>query len=162
MFPLKETDITKVRLRNGLLVMGLEYHKLPLVYISLVVKNGSERDPAGKEGLADRTAEMVTLGTEARDSQQLALEMEQVGARYSAGSGPDASFVEVAGLADTFPALMDLLGDMLLRPTFPQQEMQLSRQRRIAGLIQQRDQAEGIADAIIIERLLAGTPYAHP
>jgi zinc protease len=162
MFPLKETDITKVRLGNGLLVMGLEYHKLPLVYISLMVKNGSERDPAGKEGLADLTAEMVTLGTEVRDSQQLALEMEQLGARYSASSGPDASFVEVAGLADTFPTLMDLLGDMLLRPAFPQQEMQLSRQRRIAGLIQQRDQAEVIADEIIIERLLAGTPYAHP
>jgi zinc protease len=162
MFPLKETDIIKVRLRNGLLVMGLEYHKLPLVYISLMVKNGSERDPAGKEGLADLTAEMVTLGTAVRDSQQLALEMEKLGARYSASSGPDASFVEVAGLADTFPTLMDLLGDMLLRPAFPQEEMQLSQQRRIASLIQQRDQAEVIADEIIIERLLAGTPYAHP
>jgi zinc protease len=162
MFPLKETDITKVRLGNGLLVMGLEYHKLPLVYISLMVKNGSERDPAGKEGLADLTAEMVTLGTEVRDSQQLALEMEQLGARYSASSGPDASFVEVAGLADTFPTMMDLLGDMLLRPAFPQEEMQLSRQRRIASLIQQWDQAEVIADEIICQRLLEGTPYAHP
>jgi len=162
MFPLKETDITKLRLGNGLLVMGMEYHKLPLVYISLMVKRGSERDPAGKEGLADLTAEMVTLGTEARDSQQLALEMEQLGARYSAGSGPDASFVEVAGLADTFPLLMDLLGDMLLRPAFPQEEMQLSQQRRIASLIQQRDQAEVIADEIICQRLLAGSPYAHP
>src|SRR4030042_2239966 len=129
MFPLKETDITKVRLGNGVLVRGQEYHKLPLVYISLMVKNGSERDPAGKEGLADLTAEMVTLGTEGRDSQQLALEMEQVGARYSASSGQDASYVEVVGLSDTFPALMDLLGDMLLRPTFPQEEMQQSQQR---------------------------------
>ncbi len=162
MFPLKETDIKKVRLGNGLLVMGLEYHKLPVVHIALMVKNGSERDPAGKEGLADLTAEMVTLGTEVRDSQQLALEMEQLGARYSASSGQDASFVEVAGLADAFPTLMDLLGDMLLRPTFPQQEMQLSRQRRIASLIQQRDQAEVVADEIISQRLLAGTPYAHP
>jgi zinc protease len=162
MFPLKETDITKVRLGNGLLVMGLEYHKLPLVYMSLMIKNGSERDPAGKEGLADLTAEMVTLGTEVRDSQQLALEMEQLGARYSASSGPDASFVEVVGLADTFTTLMDLLGDMLLRPAFPQLEMQLSQQRRIASLIQQRDQAEVVADEIICQRLLTGTPYAHP
>jgi zinc protease len=162
MFPLKETDITKVRLGNGLLVMGLEYHKLPVVHITVMVKSGSERDPAGKEGLADLTAEMVTLGTGVRDSQQVALEMEQLGARYSASSGADASFVEVAGLADTFPTLMDLLGDMLLRPSFPQEEMQLSRQRRIASLIQQRDQAEVVADEIIYQRLLAGTPYAHP
>jgi zinc protease len=162
MFPLKETDITKVRLGNGLQVMGLEYHKLPLVHITMMVKRGSERDPAKKEGLADLTAEMVTLGTEGRDSQHVALEMEQLGARYSASAGPDASFVEVVGLSDTFPLLMDLLGDMLLRPAFPQQEMQLAQQRRIASLIQQRDQAEVIADEIIGQQLLAGTPYAHP
>jgi zinc protease len=162
MFPLKETDITKIRLSNGLLVMGLEYHKLPVVYISAMVKRGSERDPAGKEGLADLTAEMMTLGTKSRDSQRLALEMEQIGARYSASAGPDASFVEVVGLADTFSTLMDLLGDMLLSPAFPPQEMQLAQQRRIASLIQQRDQAEVVADEIIVQRLLAGTPYAHP
>jgi zinc protease len=162
MFPLKETDITKIRLDNGLLVMGLEYHKLPLVHITVMVKRGSERDPEGKEGLADLTAEMVTLGTKVRDSQRLALEMEQLGARYSASSGQDASFVEVVGLSDTFPFLMDLLGDMLLRSTFPQKEMEQARQRRIAGLIQQRDQAEVIADEIINQRLLAGTSYAHP
>jgi zinc protease len=162
MFPLKETDITKIRLGNGLLVMGLEYHKLPVVHIAAMVKKGSEKDPAGKEGLADLTAEMVTLGTEVRDSQRLAREMEQVGARYSASAGPDASFVEVVGLADAFSTLMDLLGDMILRPAFAQQEMQQAQQRRIASLIQQQDQAEVVADEIVVQRLLAGTPYAHP
>jgi len=162
MFPLKAADIKKVQLGNGLLVIGLEYHKLPLVNITVMVKRGSARDPAGKEGLADLTAEMVTLGTEGRNSQQLALEMEQVGARYSASSGQDASYVEVVGLSDAFPTLMDLLGDMLLQPTFPQEEMQQSQQRRISRLIQQRDQTEVIADEIVVQRLLEGTPYAHP
>jgi zinc protease len=66
------------------------------------------------------------------------------------------------GLSEAFPTLMDLLGDMLLQPTFPQEEMQQSQQRRISGLIQQRDQAEVIADEIIVQRLLEGTPYDHP
>jgi zinc protease len=162
MFPLKATDIKRVRLDNGLTVMGLEYHKLPLAHITVMIKRGSEQDPVGKEGLADLAAEMLTLGTEVRDSQQLALEMEQVGAQYSASSGWDASFVEVFGLSQDFTALMDLVGDMLLRPTFPQKEMQQSQQRRISRLIQQRDQAEVIADEIIVQRLLDNTPYAHP
>lgn len=162
MFPLKAKDIKKVTLDNGLTVIGLEYHKLPLVHVTVMAKKGSERDPAGKEGLADLTAEMLTLGTTTRDSQQLSLEMEQVGARYSASSGWDASFMEVVGLSEDFPALMDLLGDMLLESTFPQEEMKQSQQRRISRLIQQRDQAEVIADEIIIQRLLEGTPYAHP
>ena len=162
MFPLQATDIKRSQLSNGLTVMGVEYHKLPLVHITVMVKRGSERDPQGKEGLADLTAEMLTLGTEGRDSQDLALAMERLGARYSASSGWDASFLEVFGLSVDFPALMDLMGDMLLRPTFPQEELQQCRQRRISRLIQQRDQAEVIADEIICQRLLENTPYAHP
>ena len=162
MFPLKATNINKVRLNNGLTVLGLEYRKLPLAHITVMIKRGSEQDPAGKEGLADLTAEMLTLGTKGRDSQQLALEMEQVGAQYSASSGWDASFVEAFGLSQDFNALMDLVGDMLLKPTFPQEEMRQSQQRRISRLIQQRDETEIIANEIIVERLLAHTPYAHP
>jgi zinc protease len=162
MFPLKASDIKRVRLDNGLTVMGLEYHKLPLAHITIMIKRGSERDPEGKEGLADLTAEMLTLGTKGRDSQQLALEMEQLGAQYSASSGWDASFVEVFGLSQDFSALMDLVSDMLLQPTFPQEEMLQSQQRRISRLIQQRDQAEVIANEIIVQRLLEHTPYAHP
>ena len=162
MFPIKATDIKRVRLDNGLTVIGLEYHKLPLAHITVMIKRGSERDPKGKEGLADFTAEMLTLGTEERDSQQLALEMEQLGAQYSASSGWDASFVEVFGLSQDFTAMMDLVGDMLLQPTFPQEEIQQSQQRRISRLIQQRDAAEVIAKEIIVQRLLEHTPYAHP
>jgi zinc protease len=162
MFPLKAEDIKKTRLDNGLTVMSVEYHKLPLAYITVMVKRGSEMDPEGKEGLADLTAEMVTLGTQKRDSQQLALEMERVGARYSASSGWDASSVEVVGLSEAFPTLMDVVGDMLLQPTFPEEEMRQSQQRRVSRLIQQRDQAEVVADEIIVQRLLEGTRYAHP
>ena len=162
MFPLNAADIKKVRLDNGLTVMGLEYHKLPLAHITVMTKRGSERDPEGKEGLADLTAEMLTLGTKGRDSQQVALEMERVGAHYSASSGWDASFVEAFGLSQDFSVLMELVGDMLLHPTFPQEEMQQSQQRRISRLIQQCDQSEVIANEIIVQRLLEHTPYAHP
>jgi zinc protease len=162
MFPLKAADIKRVQLDNGLTVMGLEYRKLPLAHITVMIKRGSEQDPEGKEGLADLTAEMLTLGTEVRDSQQVALEMERLGAQYSASSSWDASFVEVFGLSQDFTTLMDLVGDMLLQPSFPQEEMQQSQRRRISRLIQQRDQAEVIADEIIVQRLLENTPYAHP
>ena len=162
MFPLKTTDIKRIRLHNDLTVLGLEYRKLPLAHITVMIKRGSERDPEGKEGLADLTAEMLTLGTKGRDSQQLALEMEQLGAQYSASSGWDASFVEAFGLSQDFNALVNVVGDMLLQPTFPQEELQQSQQRRISRLIQQRDEAEVIANELIVDRLLAHTPYAHP
>jgi zinc protease len=119
-------------------------------------------DPPGKEGLSDFTAEMMTLGTKNRDSQRLALEMENLGARYSAGSDWNASFLEVLGLSEDFPTLMDLLGDILLRPAFPREEVTETQQRRISQLIQQREQSEVIANEIIVQQLLTGTPYSHP
>ena len=145
MFPVRPEDITITRLRNGFTIIALAHHKLPLAYCTVMVKRGSECDPVGKEGLADLTAEMLTLGTATRDSQQIAQEMEQMGAQYSASSGWDASFVEVVGLAEDFSPIMDLLGDMLLHPTFGQGEMRHAQQRRIARLIQQRDEAAVIA-----------------
>jgi len=162
MFPVKLEDITITRLRNGFTIIALAHHKLPLAYCTVMVKRGSECDPVGKEGLADLTAEMLTLGSATRDSQQIAREMEQMGAQYAASSGWDASFVEVGGLAGDFSPIMDLLGDMLLHPAFGQGEMRLAQQRRIARLIQQRDEAAVIADETIVQRLMVGTPYAHP
>jgi zinc protease len=162
MFPVQTADVQKIHLANGLTVLGLEYHKLPLVHITAMMRRGSEQDPEGKEGLADLTAEMLSLGTERRNSQQVALEMERLGAQYSASSGWDASLIDLFGLSEDFDALMDVVGDMVLRPTFPPEELQQSQQRRISRLIQQRDQAEVIADEIIVQGLLEHTPYAHP
>jgi zinc protease len=162
MFPVRPEDITITRLRNGFTIIALAHHKLPLAYCTVMVKRGSECDPVGKEGLADLTAEMLTLGTTTRDSQRIAQEMEQMGAQYSASSGWDASFLEVFGLAEDFSPIMDVLGNMLLHPTFPQEEMRLAQQRRISRLIQQRDEAAVIADETIVQRLMVGTPYAHP
>jgi len=162
MFPVRPEDITITRLRNGFTIIALAHHKLPLAYCTVMVKRGSECDPVGKEGLADLTAEMLTLGTTTRDSQRIAQELEQMGAQYAASSGWDASFVEVVGLAEDFSPIMDMLGDMLLHPTFGQGEMRLTQQRRISRLIQQRDEAAVIADETIVQRLMVGTPYAHP
>lgn len=155
-------ELDRITLANGLRLVFVGYHKLPLVHIHVMVKRGSAWDPSGKEGLADLTAEMITLGTTTRDSQQIAREMEQIGGRYSASAGQDASYLEVVGISDTFTTLMDITADILLHPSFPDQELRQAKERRIARLIQQRDEAEVIADELICQRLFAGTPYAHP
>jgi len=162
MFPVRTDDIHTLQLFNGLTVRCVEYHKLPLTSITIMIKRGAERDAEGKEGLADLTAETLTLGTQTMSSQELALQMEKLGAQYSARSGWDASSLEVLGLSEDFARLMDLLGEMLQRPTFPEEEIHQALQRRISRLIQRRDQVEVIADELIINYVLAGTPYAHP
>ena len=61
-FPLKAEDVGRKELDNGAVVLAIEYPKLPLLKVHLMVKRGAERDPQGQEGLADLTAEGITLG----------------------------------------------------------------------------------------------------
>ena len=70
---------TKTTLKNGLTVIIMPTQRLPLVDFRLVARAGSVNDPAGKEGLASLTADLLTQGAGARDAQGIAEDIEFVG-----------------------------------------------------------------------------------
>ena len=161
-FPLKAEDVGRKELDNGAVVLAIEYPKLPLLKVHLMVKRGAERDPQGQEGLADLTAEGITLGTEGRGSEEIASEVERLGAKLSASSRWDASFLTLAGLMEDAPRLIEILSDLTLHPTFPREEIGEALKRKISRLLQLRDEPEVVADEIINGIVMEGTPYAHP
>jgi zinc protease len=57
---------------------------------------------------------------------------------------------------------MDLLLELYTEPAFSPEEFEELRQRRIAALVQQKDESEIIADERFQEVLFQGTPYHHP
>src|SRR6202167_4279528 len=69
----------KVVLKNGLTVLLLEKHGVPLIDISTIVKAGAVADPAGKEGLATVTAELLRKGTKTRTAQQFSADLDYIG-----------------------------------------------------------------------------------
>src|SRR3972149_7704362 len=84
---LKLPPIQHFRLTNGLPVLLLEKHEVPLVQINLVVKVGSTVDPPGKSGLAGSAANMLTEGAGTRNALQLADAIDFLGARLVASAG---------------------------------------------------------------------------
>ena len=72
-------------LKNGLRVVVIEDHDMPLVSAQLVVKNGGEVDPATLSGVADMTASLLTKGTKTRTAPQIAQEIEALGASSTRG-----------------------------------------------------------------------------
>jgi zinc protease len=72
----------KVVLKNGLTVLLLEKHGVPLVSLTAILKTGSAADPAGQEGLASVTADLLRKGTKKRTAQQFATELDS---RHSFG-----------------------------------------------------------------------------
>ncbi len=154
--------IASARLRNGLQAHVVRQDELPLVSISLIFPFGAEADPRGKAGLAHLAAEMLTLGTQKRSGSELAAQVDGMGATLTAHSEWDASVLHVFGLSEDFERLMGLLLEIFTQPAFSPEEFEQLKQRRLASLVQQKDESQIIADERFQEILFQGTPYDHP
>jgi predicted Zn-dependent peptidase len=159
---LKLPPYKKVVLQNGLTLLLMERHELPLVSFELVVKTGSVADPAGKEGLAGVTAELLRKGTTTRNADKISEQLDFVGARFGTASNRDyttasAEFVK----KDVAPGL-DLLADLLENATFPQEEVAKALTRRIDGIKAAKDQVQGVLRIYFNSYFYGTHPYGRP
>src|SRR5688500_9153306 len=68
-------------LPNGLKLLIVEHHELPLADFILLVGSGGTSDPTGKMGVANLTAAMLREGTTTRKSLEIADQMAFLGVR---------------------------------------------------------------------------------
>jgi zinc protease len=148
--------------RNGMKIYVVPRSELPLVSIHLVLPHGAEADPPGKAGLADLTAEMLTLGTRKHTGLQLAAEVDSLGASLSAHGGWDATSIHIQGLKEDLDRLIELLREVVLEPAFSAEEFSQLQQRRLAMLAQQKDESQIVVAERFEEILFRETPYGHP
>ncbi len=152
----------KFTLGNGLPVRLVEYHRLPIVAVHLVLlEGGAARDPAALPGVAGFTAAMVTEGTKARSATQLSDELGFLGASLNAGASMDAAFVSGYGLSRHLPRLLELLADVTMNPSFPESDFFRVQDQRRVGLLQQRDQPGAIASKTFGKLYWGDHPYGH-
>src|SRR5215218_5177334 len=121
--PVEET------LPNGLRVIVIQRSESPLVSAQLLIKNGGEVDPPELAGLADMTANLLTKGTQTRDAIKIAQEIESLGGTLDSGARWDASFAAVNVMSSKIPQAMEILADVVRRPTFKSEEVERLRQQ---------------------------------
>jgi len=152
----------KLALPNGLTVYVVESHRLPVVSANLVLRSGSAADPTDLPGLAGYTAAMLDEGTAKRDALALADQTHALGATLVTGSMPDGSSAGVRSLKQNAAAAIDILSDITLRPSFPDQEVERIRNDRLTTLMQQRDQPWPTGIRVMNACLFGPThPYGH-
>jgi zinc protease len=150
------------KLANGLTVIHHYNPALPLVSARLVVKSGSDANPADQPGMAGFTAQMLQEGTAKRSAPQIADEVAQLGAFLDSASTADASVVSLLSLRSTFAQALDVLADVVQHPAFPHAEVERQRASRLGDLTQQRDNPEAIAAVAAAGALYgAGHPYGY-
>jgi len=135
----------RFELANGLKVRLVEYHRLPIVALNLVVDAGAVHDPEGRPGLASLTAGMLTEGTRTRSATRISDEIGSLGAHLGAGAGYDAAQLSASSLSRHLERLLDLFADVVANPAFPAADFERVQDRRIVSLVQQRDQPGAVA-----------------
>lgn len=134
--PLPET----FRLDNGLTVFLVRRPELPLFTVQVTAGSGSSEDPKDLPGLASFTSEMLDEGAGERGAIDIANRMTALGSTLETGSSREGSWVIAQGLTHNLAATMEVMSDVVLRPTFPTGEMIRVRSERLAELQQQRSQ----------------------
>lgn len=119
-------DISPTRFAtpNGMVVLVLEQHFLPIVEIHALIKTGSAQDPPDKAGLANLVAGLLDEGTTTRSSRQLAEQIDFVGGSLSVQAGEDFTTASARTLKKDIELGFTLLADILQRPAFPKQEFE--------------------------------------
>ena len=161
--PLTLSKIQHAALSNGLELMLVEHHELPVVQLQLVLKSGSTQDPAEKGGLASLTAQMMDEGTGKRSSLQIADDLDFIGANLSVNAGDDATFASLLTIKEHLATALEIYGDVVLNPSFPQQEWDRIKKSHLTNLIARKDQPASVASNVFgILTYGASHPYGQP
>jgi zinc protease len=150
------------QLPNGLIWLFSPQSDLPLVTVDLTIKAGGLFDPAQKEGLANLTAALLRYGTKTRNAQQIAEEIDFLGASFSTGAGRDVANLKLTVLKKDLSESIKIFQDVLLNPRFAPPEIQ-SMVQRLKGTLKSQEDEPGIVAGRAFRRTLFGDhPYGSP
>ncbi|HEX3145075.1 MAG TPA: pitrilysin family protein [Pyrinomonadaceae bacterium] len=153
-------DAVQTRLANGLELVMIEDKRLPIISFRVAFRSGDAHDPSHLPGLTDMMTHLVSEGTDTRTSRQIAEEIERLGATLSIGSASDFTTVAASSLSIYAAEIFDLIADVTLRSTFPQNEVDLARENTKQLLIQQRAQPGFLASERMAKVMFGDHPYS--
>jgi predicted Zn-dependent peptidase len=160
---LNPPQITTRELANGLKIVVVEQHELPLADALLQIRTGGESDPPGKTGTAALVAAMLSEGTTTRSSLQIADQAAYLGVELRATSSWEQSTVSLHTPTAQLDSALALFADVALRPSFPTADLERVRKVRLTALQQLRDRGPSIADRAFASAVFGEQhPYGRP
>jgi zinc protease len=152
-------DPVRQVLDNGLVVMVRQARTTPAVTIQAAIRAGSLYDPDDQLGLAHFLSRTIDRGTSRRSADQIAEELDSRGVSWSIGTTRHQLTISCTCLSEDFDHMIDLLGDVVMRPTFPEDQVIRRRGEIITNIRQDEDNPAVVA----VEGLMALLyPAPHP
>jgi zinc protease len=153
---------TKFVTPNGMTVLVLEQHFLPIVEVHALIKAGSAQDPPDKAGLANLVASLLDEGTSTRSSKQLAEQIDFVGGALEAKAGEDFTTASARVLKKDVDLGFSLLADILQHPAFLKHEFERIRSQILGEMASDNDDPGHVAMKAFNQLVFHGHPYRWP
>jgi len=159
--PLDFPDIQHVQLSNGVKVAYANRAAVPITQVALSFDAGFAADAPNARGLQNLTLSLLDEGADGMTSQQIAEEQERLGALIGASGGADRSTVGLSALSANLAPSLDLLADIVQRPTFAPTEIERVRTQVLTGIAQEQKNPSSMG-ARLLPAILFGEnhPYA--
>ena len=162
--PFKLPATREAKLDNGLTIVLVEDHRAPLVTIeagiSLAPRLAGAAVLANYVALSEATADLMTEGAGSLTSGELAREVESLGGRIASSANEDYAEVSAVVVSENLQRMLELFADVVLRPAFPQSEVELHKRNRIERLSLQRQEPAFLASEMFDKVVYGSHPYA--
>lgn len=153
----------RIVLGNGMTLIVMPRHDIPLVSFNLVLRGGESAGAPGKAGVASLVAGLLEKGAGKRDAFTFVDAVEGVGGTFNAAAGPESVAVRGQFLARDQRLMLELLADALLRPRFKLEELDNLRARQIELIKAAKDSDPSeLIGTYGRAFLFRGHPYARP
>ncbi|QUN05755.1 insulinase family protein [Shewanella yunxiaonensis] len=144
---------------NGLTLMLMPQHEVPLITVNAVVRAGSVDDSIG--GIASMTADSLLLGAGSRNKQQLEQQVDFLGASLNTQSSRDGSYLSADFMAKDMDTMLGLVADVMCHPQFAPQEFAKLKQRNMAALEQAKESPKSVINRYFSKLVFANHPYGN-
>ena len=161
--PFKAPAVESAKLENGLQILVVERRDLPKVAVTLATQAGNIDDPAGKEGLASLEMETVKRGTKTKQALAIDDALGDLGTSVVGFADHEFSTLSFEVLKRNLAPALAIVSDVTLNPSFPPEEVEREKKKRLDDLAQQENDPGEIAQRVS-GMLVFGSdhPYGRP
>ncbi len=156
----ERSEVQKFELSNGMRLLVREDARLPLVTIYTAFRGGLLAETPETNGITKLLSRAMIKGTKTQSAAQIAEKLESAGGRIGSDSGNNSFSVMVEVMKPDLGLGLDVIGDVLLNPSFPEAEVELEKQTQIAAIKAENEQITAVARNTAREKLFGTHPYA--
>src|SRR5205814_637454 len=158
--PVGAGEVQKFELSNGLRLLVRQDARLPLVAMGAVFRSGLLAETPQTNGITRLMAKVLLKGTKTRTAEQIANQIEAVGGSISSEAGNNSFAVSLDITKPDVKLGVELLSDVLLNATMPEEAIAREKEVQIAAIKQDEEQLTTVARNILRQALFTQHPYA--